>query len=618
MNKNLTLGSLFDGSGGFPLGAVLNEITPVWASEIEPFPIRVTTKRFPDMKHLGDISKLNGAEIEPVDIITFGSPCTDLSVAGRRAGLDGKQSSLFHEAIRIIREMRCKTNGQYPRYIVWENVPGAFSSAKGEDYRCVLEEIVKTADETHTVPMPEKSKWLYAGEIMGDDFSVAWRTFDAQFWGVPQRRRRIYLVADFGGFTAGEILFESEGLFGNIPQGKKPWKRTAEDTGRSTHSTISFEPGAVSRLGAKPSTELSGTIRAQMGDNQTCVAIENHPNDSRVKIDDSGKVQTITSRAGTGGGNVPMVMSKKEPVPKTLKIRCGGGIGGKGTLIQSDKSATLSCNNDQTLFQPTVFGISAKDSNAMKSDNPKSGIYEAETSRTIDRNGTNPSANQGGMAVVSVQGSMIGRADKNGPNGSGVKKDISFALNTVDKHAIAYGIDRAAFNQEQNALYNFAVEENLEPTIVAKGPGAVAAPTYCSSKASFFTIAEEEKANTLVATDYKDPPVINDCSDVKYAVRRLTPLECCRLQGFPDWWCTGLETEEPTEEDIQFWTDVFETHRKIVGKAKKPKSEKQIIKWLKNPYSDSAEYKMWGNGVCLNNVLMVMYGIKWALNQDFS
>ena len=597
MNKNLTLGSLFDGSGGFPLGAVLNEITPVWASEIEPFPIRVTTKRFPDMKHLGDISKLNGAEIEPVDIITFGSPCTDLSVAGRRAGLDGKQSSLFHEAIRIIREMRCKTNGQYPRYIVWENVPGAFSSAKGNDFRCVLEEIVKTADETHTVPMPEKSKWLYAGEIMGDDFSVAWRTFDAQFWGVPQRRRRIYLVADFGGFTAGEILFESEGLFGNIPQGKKPWKRTAEDTGRSTHSTISFEPGAVSRLGAKPSTELSGTIRAQMGDNQTCVAIENHPNDSRVKIDDSGKVQTITSRAGTGGGNVPMVMSKEEPVPKTLKIRCGGGIGGKGTLIQSDKSATLSCNNDQTLFQPTVFGISAKDSNAMKSDNPKSGIYEAETSRTIDRNGTNPSANQGGMAVVSVQGSMIGRADK---------------------HAIAYGIDRAAFNQEQNALYNFAVEENLEPTIVAKGPGAVAAPTYCSSKASFFTIAEEEKANTLVATDYKDPPVINDCSDVKYAVRRLTPLECCRLQGFPDWWCTGLETEEPTEEDIQFWTDVFETHRKIVGKAKKPKSEKQIIKWLKNPYSDSAEYKMWGNGVCLNNVLMVMYGIKWALNQDFS
>lgn len=646
MNRNLTLGSLFDGSGGFPLGAVLNGITPVWASEIEPFPIRVTTKRFPEMKHLGDISKLNGAEIEPVDIITFGSPCTDLSIAGRRAGLDGKQSSLFHEAIRVIREMRCKTNGQYPRYIVWENVPGAFSSAKGEDFRCVLEEIVKTADEANTVPMPEKGKWLYAGEIMGDDFSVAWRTFDAQFWGVPQRRRRIYLVADFGGHTAGQILFESEGLFGNTPPGKKPWKRTAEDTGRGTHSTVSFEPGAVSRLGAKPSKNISGTIRAQMGDNQTCVAIENHPNDSRVKIDASGKVQTITSRAGTGGGNVPMVMRKEEVHPKTLKIRCGCSGGGKGPIIQEDKSATLSCNNDQTLFQPTVFGISAKDSNAMKSDNPNSGIYEAETSRTIDANGGNPGCNQGGMAVVCVdqgggksycniseevspmlscthggeptvcvQGSMIGRDDKNGPNGSGVKNDVSFTLNTVDKHAVAYGIDRAAFNQGKNALYNFAVEETLEPTIVAKGPGAVAAPTYCSSKASFFSIAEEEKANTLVATDYKDPPVINECSDVKYAVRRLTPLECCRLQGFPDWWCSELETEEPTEEDIKFWTDVFETHRKIVGKAKKPKSEKQIVKWLKNPYSDSAEYKMWGNGISVPVVSYVMCGIVNAMKK---
>ena len=641
MNRNLTLGSLFDGSGGFPLGAVLNGITPLWASEIEPFPIRVTTKRFPNMKHLGDISKLNGAELEPVDIITFGSPCTDLSVAGKRAGLDGKQSSLFHEAIRVIREMRCKTNGQYPRYIVWENVPGAFSSCKGEDFRCVLEEITKTADETYTVPMPEKGKWLYAGEIMGDNFSIAWRTFDAQFWGVPQRRRRIYLVADFGGFSASKILFESESVFGNTPKSRKPWKRTSEDAEGCPYNAVSFEPGAMSRLGAKPSTELSGTIRAQMGDNQTCVAIENHPNDSRVKIDTSGTVQTITGRAGTGGGNVPMVMSAEEIHPKTLKIRCGCEGGGKGALVQDDKSATLSCNNDQTVFQPTVFGISAKDSNAMKSANPNSGIYKADTSRTLDANGGNPGCNQGGMAVVCVdqgggksscnvsenisptlscthggepavcvQSSMIGRKDKNGPNGSGVKEGVSFTLNTVDKHAVAYGIDRAAFNQGQNALYNFAVEEDLEPTIVAKGPGAVAAPTYCSSKASFFTIAEKEKANTLVATDYKDPPVINDYMDVKYAVRRLTPLECSRLQGFPDWWCCGLETEEPTDEDIRFWTDVFETHRKIIGTSQKPKTEKQIVKWLKNPYADSSEYKMWGNGVALPCVFYVMCGIR--------
>ena len=621
MNKDLTLGSLFDGSGGFPLGAVLNGITPRWASEIEPFPIRVTTKRFPEMKHLGDISKLNGAEIEPVDIITFGSPCTDLSVAGKRAGLEGEQSSLFHEAIRVIREMRCKTNGQYPRYIVWENVPGAFSSGKGEDFRCVLEEVVKTADETNAVPMPEKGKWMYAGEIVGDDFSVAWRTFDAQFWGVPQRRRRIYLVADFRGFTASKILFESEGLFGDTPQSQKPWKRTPKDSGGGIDKTVSFEPGAMSRLGGYTTENLSGTIRAHMGDNQTCVAIENHPNDSRVKIDESGTVQTITGRAGTGGGNVPMVMHN-EPCPKTLKVRCGCEGGSIGAIVQEDKSATLSCNNDQTLFQPTVFGICSDGSNAMKSDNPNSGIYEADTSRTIDANGGNPNCNQGGMAVVSVQGSVIGRDEKNGPNGSGVNNDVSFTLNTVDRHAVAYGIDRAAFNQGKNALYDFAVEENLEPTMVAKGPGADAAPTYCSSKASFFTIAEEEKANTLVATDYKDPPVINDYLDVEYAVRRLTPLECCRLQGFPDWWCKGLETEEPTEEEIIFWRDVFETHRKIMGTSTKPKSENQIVKWLKNPYSDSAEYKMWGNGVALPCVCYVMCGIvnanyeEWKCNNE--
>lgn len=616
MNKKLTLGSLFDGSGGFPLGAVLNDITPLWASEIEPFPIRVTTKRFPDMQHLGDISKLNGATLEPVDIISFGSPCTDLSVAGKRAGLDGKQSVLFHEAIRIIREMRCKTNGKYPRYIVWENVPGAFSSCKGEDFRCVLEEIVKTADETCSVPMPEKHKWMYAGQIMGECFSIAWRTFDAQFWGVPQRRRRIYLVADFGGMSAPKILFESEGLFGNSPQSRKPWKRAPENTEGSTGKPISFEPGAMSRIGGHTDEDISCTIRAHMGDNQACVAIENHPNDSRIKIDESGKCQTITGRAGTGGGNVPMVMDKKDTRAKTLKIRCGCKGGGKGPIIQDDKSATLSCNNDQTLFQPTVFGISAKDSNAMKSGNPNSGIYAADTSRTIDANGGNPGCNQGGMAVVCVQGSVIGRDDKNGPQGNGVNEEVSFTLNTIDKHAVAYGIDRAAFNQGKNALYDFAVEENLEPTMVAKGPGAVAAPTYCSSKASFFTLAEEEVANTLVATDYKDPPVINDYSDIKYAVRRLTPLECSRLQGFPDWWCYGLETSEPTAEDIEFWKEVFETHRKITGTSQKPKSEKQIIKWLKNPYADSAEYKMWGNGVALPCVFYVMCGIKNELSAN--
>ena len=196
--SNLTLGSLFDGSGGFPLAGMMAGITPIWASEIEPFPIRVTTKRIPHMKHYGDISKMNGGKIEPVDIITFGSPCQNLSLAGKREGLNGEKSSMFFEAIRVIKEMRESTNGEYPRWIVWENVPGAMSSSKGQDFRTVFEEICKIKDETVHIPMPEK-KWTTAGEFVGNDYSVAYRILDAQYFGVPQRRRRIFLVADFAG-----------------------------------------------------------------------------------------------------------------------------------------------------------------------------------------------------------------------------------------------------------------------------------------------------------------------------------------------------------------------------------------------------------------------------------
>lgn len=210
MKNELTLGSLFDGSGGFPLGGMLAGITPLWASEIEPFAVRVTTKRLPQMKHYGDVSALNGAELPPVDIITFGSPCQDMSIAGKRSGLDGSRSSLFYEAVRIIKEMRCATNGKYPRFCVWENVPGAFSSNKGEDFRCVLESLCSVRDETVSVPRHEK--WSAAGNIVADGFSIAWRVLDAQYWGVPQRRKRIYLIADFGGTSAEEILFDCHGL----------------------------------------------------------------------------------------------------------------------------------------------------------------------------------------------------------------------------------------------------------------------------------------------------------------------------------------------------------------------------------------------------------------------
>ena len=588
--NNLTLGSLFDGSGGFPLGGLLAGITPVWSSEIEPFPVRVTTKRFPHMKHYGDISVLNGAELPPVDIITFGSPCQDMSVAGKRSGLDGSRSSLFFEAIRIIKEMRGATDGKYPRYIVWENVPGAFSSNKGQDFRAVLEEVCKVKDAEVSVPFP--GKWENAGRIMGNGYSVAWRQFDAQFWGVPQRRKRIYLVADFAGGSAGKILFESEGLSGYSAEGFRSWQTAAGTSAEGSGETGSYSVDGynssvdevVATLGVNcgVSTGRNGVMvlndqggnRMDVTEDMTCtlraeshhppLVFENHSQDSRY-TGPQDTVQTILSTFGTGGNNQPFVLE----TPKTLKIRSGCEGGGKGALIQDDLSATLGCNNDQTLFVPKAYGICSKGSNSMMSDNPHSGFYEADTSRCLDANGGDPSCNQGGIAVVAIEGN----GSRPSHRGDGYKEtDAMYTLNATEQHGVAYS----------------------------------------SSKASFFTSAEKELANTLVATDYKDPPIVNDEDDADYIVRRLTPTECARLQGFPDWWCDDLATQEPTQADIDYWKEVFETHRKVMGTSSKPKSESQIIKWLKDPHSDSAEYKMWGNGVALPNVFFVLSGIVWA------
>lgn len=360
--------------------------------------------------------------------------------------------------------------------------------------------------------------------------------------------------------------------------------------------------------------EVTCTLRAEshhppcVMDAPAVIPLEHHPTDSRIKIEESDAIQTLTSRMGTGGNNVPLVMSD-EDTPVTLKIRSGCEGGGKGALLQENKSATLSCNNDQTVFVPKAYGICSKDSNAMKSDNPHSGVYEADTSRTIDRGGGNPTCNQGGIAIVesyALQGSMIGREDKNGPQGDGVNKDVAFTLNTVDRHAVyamttgyyaqvskeqaptllsrdykdaaiinepCYGIDRSAFNQGMNAQFRPSFEKELAPTLVAKGPGAAL---------------------------------------TGYTVRRLTPTECARLQGFADWWCSDLGVENPSEEEIDRWVDVFETYRQLTDVSKKPKTRKQIVKWLKDPYADAAEYKMWGNGVALPCVYFVLSGIVWA------
>lgn len=383
--------------------------------------------------------------------------------------------------------------------------------------------------------------------------------------------------------------------------------------------------------------ETSPTLRAGV---VPATVYENHSQDTRY----TGPIDTaptVSATYGMGGNNQPFVVS--EETPKTLKIRSGCEGGGKGALIQENKSATLSCNNDQTLFAPCnwdgqqtaptltahnaggnqrmpdknhfncvlqAYGICSKESNAMKSDNPHSGIYEADTSRTIDGNGGNPGCNQGGIAVVesyAIQGSMIGRDDKNGPQGDGINEDVSFTLNTVDRHAVytmttgsfaqvsedkaptvlardykdptavCYGIGRDTFNQGKNAKFAPTFEPELQPTLVAKGPGAIQSG---------------------------------------YTVRRLTPTECARLQGFPDWWCDNLGIAEPTMADIQYWYDVFETHRRIMGSSTKPKSLKQIAKWLRDPHSDAAEYKMWGNGVALPCVVFVLSGIVWCTQDE--
>ena len=275
----MTLGSLFDGAGTFPFAAQLCGIDTKWSSEIEPFPLAVTAKRFPNVKQFGDVTKINGAEIEPVDIITFGSPCQGLSIAGAEKGLADDRSGLFMDAIRIVREMRKSTHGKYPTFIVWENVPGAFSSPKGnrgEDFRVVLEQICKVKDGAAVVSLPPNGKRSDAGEILADEYSVAWRVLDAQYWGVAQMRRRIFLVGDFAGQRAGKVLFERDGLSRNFAEIRKTWNVDSESSANGT------------------------------GD--CCFSVENHAHDGRVKMRLDGKVPTLCEKMGTVGGNIPLTL----------------------------------------------------------------------------------------------------------------------------------------------------------------------------------------------------------------------------------------------------------------------------------------------------------------------
>lgn len=572
MKQEITMGSLFSGSGGFELAGSIFGIRPIWASEIEPFPILATTKNFPEMKHLGDINKLNGADLEPVTIITGGSPCQDMSIAGKREGLDGSRSNLFREQIRIIKEMResdraaGRTGTQIrPRYMVWENVPGAFSSNKGKDFQAVLQEIVSITDEESNVPLPPKGKWQTAGCIMGDHFSIAWRVLDAQYWGVPQRRKRIYLVADFGGNTAPKILFEREGLSGNFAESREAWQRTAGDIKTGTHKTGTDDVECYDisdRRRVADKSEVSPTLTTKMGTggNNVPIVLENHPQDSRVTIAEDGNVPTLTSRMGTGGGNVPMIMNEVRAVDQ------------RNLSLGNDKSETLHGSGHGssvgTIIEPMALHITQDPT-----------VFEGKT----------PCITQGnpktGQATVGVAIPIADKATRYKGGGSTRNNDGS---------ANGLGIG------EPGAPAN---------TLTAADRHGVA----CFAQQAIGEYEESEKASCLKRRDYKDS---TDLILWEYIIRRLTPLECCRLQGFPDNWAEELGIPEPTQEDIDHWREVFRTQIEAMGESKKEKTDNQICKWLKDPESDSAKYKMWGNGIALPCAMFVMEGISMILSEE--
>lgn len=359
--RELTLGSLFDGLGGWLLAAKENGIRPIWSSEIDDFPMAVSKYHFPEVQQLGDITKLDGAELPPVDIICAGSPCQDLSIAGKREGLAGERSGLFRKAIDIVRGMRKATNGEYPKWFVWENVPGAFSSNKGHDFRAVLEEITET-----DIPMPDSGRWSKGGLVRSPKCNVAWRTLDAQYWGVPQRRARIFLIAGFGADSRPEVLFEPESLLRNTEKSQDKRKSATRDTEQSTDTTSwAFEPGITSRDGRKLTENKSTTLRADMGDNQTAVL-------------------------------APAVMQSIG-----LDLYNGNTTGDIAATITTCTGKSASQSGPSVMQK--CYGISSYESNAMKSQNPSSGIYESDKARTLDTSGGNPACNQGGIAVIEAK-----------------------------------------------------------------------------------------------------------------------------------------------------------------------------------------------------------------------
>ena len=565
----MTLGSLFDGIGGFPLAAVHCGGVPVWASEIEPFPMRVTKLRLPDMIHVGDITKLDGAKLPPVDVICGGSPCQDLSVAGLRKGLAGERSGLFMDQVRIVKEMRAEDERRgvsddfiRPRYLVWENVLGAFSSANGEDFRAVIEEIVHIKDSTCHVPRPDTGRWESAGAaILGDQFSLAWRVLDAQYWGVAQRRRRIFLVADFGGLTAPKILFEQERLPGDPAEGQDQGKGVTAAAGNSSAdsggSRVAEEKQvdifAVHIDQREETINLNGISGALMATTnlqmQTFVAggmrkFESAEKEECLCLNDQGGERmdvsvdvTATLRAGMSG-HPPLVMGIQQ-----------GSAGAEETPdLALTEEAETGGNNYQILFEN--HGIDAR----------YTGPHEVAPtmSARYGTGGNNVPLVSDMPESYCIAGNIIDREVQNGGNGLGCQPDISYTLTSADRHAV--------FSRQRS-------DEFLQNRVTA---------TQSARQHKDATdLVCEPYQNTVGTIGYTDHKGINNqyvsedkcIVENRKLIRRLTPLECERLQGFPD-----------------HWTDI-------------PGA------------SDSARYKALGNSVAIPCVDFVLRGIAYFLRK---
>ena len=509
------------------------------------------------MRHYGDITKISGYDVPIVDCVVGGSPCQDLSVAGKRAGLDGERSGLFMEQIRITKEMRDKderVNGRTgehirPRFLIWENVPGAFSSNKAEDFKVVLEEIAKVIDKDAVIPMPPKNKWTTSGAIVGDGWSIAWRILDAQFWGVPQRRRRISLVADFGGQCAKEILFERRSLSGDSTESREKRQDSTEDAqgcigihdrdGEKRTNTITFEPGIASREGGHIYENVSGTLRSNMGDNQMSVAYSINHQGGNVEQIIEEKTGTLTASMNSSGNN-------------KLSVAYGfdqGATRDVGVLFLEEQSKPLTNGSCPGHHNGVVICYDIGDRRSVANES-------VDVSPTLlSKMGTG-----GNNVPVVIEG-----LDVYNQALTGDKAKTLNAISSDADHIPCIVMDRASYNQGENALYNIGVDEKgVAFSHIAKGPGAVCYVVDQRGEKSGANVTEGITP-TLTCTHGGEPVICY--KQPKYIVRRLTPLECERLQGYPDG-----------------WTDIGEY---IDSKGKKKKS------------SDSARYKALGNSIAL-------------------